>query len=291
MNRFCAILSGVLAGFANTASGVVKGDTSVLGDTCIGFDCVNNEAFSADEVIKLKENNTRISWIDTTAGLFETRDNRDSVYFEGEVGRIWWAEANESANGGRNYFYINQRSATPSPALSDGTALDYDCTTVDLELPFPHYPVVGTIPEGEPAETSSCTSISDVLVLEALVLDGVANGGVGLGQESVVETGTVALGNQSFLRRLARVADAIQQTDVLIKSQMDTGVLLERVRAANEIEALLDLAEAEISELEQQVAPQSGSNRGNGGIGSAMWLLALAPLLVLRLTARIRSRQ
>ena len=123
------------------------------------------------------------------------------------------------------------------------------------------------------------------------MLNGVANGGVGLGQEPVVESGTVALGNDSFQRRLARVADAVQQTDVLIKSQMDTGVLLERVRTADEIEALLDLAEAETSELEQQVAPQSGSNRGNGGIGSAMWLLALAPLLGLRLTARIRSRQ
>ena len=44
---------------------VIPDDLIVQGSLCVGFDCVNNETFGTD-TIKLKENNTRITFEDTS---------------------------------------------------------------------------------------------------------------------------------------------------------------------------------------------------------------------------------
>ena len=56
---------------------------------CFGFDCVNGESFTDDE-IKLKENNTRIRMVDQS--------------LPEQLGNSWNIEANDSANGGNRYF-------------------------------------------------------------------------------------------------------------------------------------------------------------------------------------------
>lgn len=94
----CALGSG--RAFADN---VVADDEIVQGSLCVGFDCVVNENFGFDTV-RLKENNTRIDFMDTssTAG-FPTED--------------WGIVINDSVSGGANYFMIQDRGA-------DGTSAD-----------------------------------------------------------------------------------------------------------------------------------------------------------------------
>ena len=53
---------------------VIPDDLIVQGSACVGLDCVNNERFNFD-TIRMKENNTRILFLDTsTAAGFPTND-------------------------------------------------------------------------------------------------------------------------------------------------------------------------------------------------------------------------
>jgi hypothetical protein len=71
---------------------VTPDDIIVQGSACIGLDCVNNESFGFD-TIRLKENNTRIKFDDTSTGAgFPNVD--------------WQLTANDSASGGQNKFSI-----------------------------------------------------------------------------------------------------------------------------------------------------------------------------------------
>ena len=51
---------------ASNADQITADDMIVQGNLCIGTDCVNGEDFSSG-VLKLKENNLRIRWYDSTA--------------------------------------------------------------------------------------------------------------------------------------------------------------------------------------------------------------------------------
>lgn len=71
---------------------VVPDDLIVQGSVCTGFDCLNGEAFGFD-TIRLKENNLRIKFEDTSASAgFPTQD--------------WALVANDSAAGGADRFSI-----------------------------------------------------------------------------------------------------------------------------------------------------------------------------------------
>ena len=70
---------------------VIPDDLIVTGSICVGFDCVNNENFGFD-TIRLKENNLRIKFEDTSVGTFPTTD--------------WQLTANDSNSGGANKFSI-----------------------------------------------------------------------------------------------------------------------------------------------------------------------------------------
>lgn len=71
---------------------VTNDDQIITGSLCVGFDCVNGETFGFD-TIRMKENNTRIKFEDTSSsGSFPTND--------------WELVANDSANGGLNRFII-----------------------------------------------------------------------------------------------------------------------------------------------------------------------------------------
>jgi len=80
---------------------VIPDDLIVQGSACIGLDCVNNESFGFD-TIRLKENNTRIKFEDTsTASGFPSTD--------------WQLTANDSASGGANKFSIEDISGAKVP--------------------------------------------------------------------------------------------------------------------------------------------------------------------------------
>jgi hypothetical protein len=80
---------------------VIADDLIVQGSICAGFDCVNNESFGFD-TIRLKENNLRIKFEDTSTGAgFPSTD--------------WQLTANDSASGGANKFSIEDITGSKVP--------------------------------------------------------------------------------------------------------------------------------------------------------------------------------
>jgi Chaperone of endosialidase len=84
----------------NTRDFVIADDLIVDGSACVGFDCVNNEDFGFD-TIRLKENNLRIKFEDTSTGSFPTND--------------WQLTANDSASGGQAKFSIEDITGSRVP--------------------------------------------------------------------------------------------------------------------------------------------------------------------------------
>ncbi len=82
------------------ADNVIADDLIVQGSGCFGFDCVNNESFDFD-TLRLKENNTRIKFEDTSVGTFPTTD--------------WQLTANDSASGGASKFSIEDITGATIP--------------------------------------------------------------------------------------------------------------------------------------------------------------------------------
>ncbi|HEV7572909.1 MAG TPA: tail fiber domain-containing protein [Thermoanaerobaculia bacterium] len=87
---------------------VTADDAIIQGSACIGLDCVNNESFGFD-TIRLKENNTRIKFDDTSSSTgFPNHD--------------WQLTANDSASGGANKFSIEDITAATVPFTVTGSA-------------------------------------------------------------------------------------------------------------------------------------------------------------------------
>ncbi len=76
-------------------------DVIIDGSLCTGFDCVNGESFGFD-TIRLKENNLRIKFVDTSSSAsFPSND--------------WQITANDSSNGGANKFSIDDIDGGRTP--------------------------------------------------------------------------------------------------------------------------------------------------------------------------------
>lgn len=83
-------------------------DAIIQGSLCVGLDCVDNESFGFD-TLRLKENNTRIKFEDTSTGTgFPTHD--------------WQLTANDSASGGAEKFSIEDITAATVPFTVTGSA-------------------------------------------------------------------------------------------------------------------------------------------------------------------------
>jgi hypothetical protein len=91
----------------NNRDQLILDDLIVDGSACIGFDCVNGESFGFD-TIRLKENNLRIKFDDTSVGSFPSTD--------------WQLTANDSASGGANKFSIDDISGGRTPFTVEGNA-------------------------------------------------------------------------------------------------------------------------------------------------------------------------
>ena len=147
-----ASVSLVIAGPVS-ADQVIPDDLIVQGSNCVGLDCVVNESFSFD-TLRLKENNLRIKFDDTSTGAgFPSND--------------WALQANEVPSGGVSRFmlfddtaghvpfsvfagapanalvitaagevraarYLSQAVATENPAPADATAVLEALRTLDL---------------------------------------------------------------------------------------------------------------------------------------------------------------
>jgi hypothetical protein len=87
---------------------VIADDLIVQGSACVGLDCVINESFGFD-TIRLKENNTRIAFVDTSTSTgFPTHD--------------WQLTANDSASGGAEKFSIEDLTAATVPFTVTGSS-------------------------------------------------------------------------------------------------------------------------------------------------------------------------
>ncbi|NOT57981.1 MAG: hypothetical protein HOP18_25535, partial [Deltaproteobacteria bacterium] len=97
----CAGLGLLFLPQMSIADEVIPDDLIVQGSTCTGFDCVNGESFGFD-TIRLKENNLRIKFEDTSTGAgFPTND--------------WQLTANDSASGGASKFSIEDITGAKVP--------------------------------------------------------------------------------------------------------------------------------------------------------------------------------
>lgn len=101
-----SIVLVAVIGFSNSVHYVnadqqILDDLIVDGSACIGLDCVNGENFNFD-TIRLKENNVRIKFLDTSStGGFPSFD--------------WQLTANDSINGGENHFSIEDITSGTVP--------------------------------------------------------------------------------------------------------------------------------------------------------------------------------
>ncbi|MEO8672002.1 MAG: tail fiber domain-containing protein [Tahibacter sp.] len=87
---------------------VIPDDLIVQGSACVGLDCVNNESFGFD-TLRLKENNTRIKFEDTSASAGFASDD-------------WQLTANDSESGGTNKFSIENITGATVPFTVSGPA-------------------------------------------------------------------------------------------------------------------------------------------------------------------------
>ncbi|HXH40398.1 MAG TPA: tail fiber domain-containing protein [Thermoanaerobaculia bacterium] len=87
---------------------VVADDQIVQGSQCVGLDCVVNESFGFDTV-KLKENNTRIHFDDTSTSTGFPNHN-------------WQLTANDSNSGGANKFSIEDLTSATVPFTITGSS-------------------------------------------------------------------------------------------------------------------------------------------------------------------------
>ena len=76
---------------------VIPDDLIVQGSACVGLDCVSGEVFGFD-TIRLKENNTRLQFDDTSAAPFPTNN--------------WQIRANSSASGGASFLAFVDQGTT-----------------------------------------------------------------------------------------------------------------------------------------------------------------------------------
>lgn len=94
------------------AQDVVTPDDAVIqGSLAVGLDAVDGEVFGFDS-IRLKENNTRLSFVDTSASA-------------GFASNDWTIIANESASGGRNLLGFMDKGATGGDMGADTGVLSF----------------------------------------------------------------------------------------------------------------------------------------------------------------------
>ena len=84
-------------------------DVIIDGSLCVGFDCVNGESFGAD-TIRLKENNLRIHFDDTSSAASYPRND-------------WRILINSKNNGGGSYFAVEDAFTARIPFTIEAGAL------------------------------------------------------------------------------------------------------------------------------------------------------------------------
>lgn len=107
-------------------------DVIVDGSLCTGQDCVNGESFGFD-TIRLKENNLRIKFEDTSStASFSTNDWQITINDSGDGGADYFAI--DDIDGGRTPFKIEAGAPTDSLRIEDGGRIGFGTATPVVEL-------------------------------------------------------------------------------------------------------------------------------------------------------------
>ncbi|MCG8671924.1 MAG: tail fiber domain-containing protein, partial [Pseudomonadales bacterium] len=147
-------------GLDGIMASVVTTDQVVQGSLCVGVDCTSSESFGFD-TIRLKENNLRIKFDDTSASASFPKND-------------WMLVANDSSNGGAEYFAIEDvtnskvpfkvEANTPSNALyvdsADRIGLGTSTPVVDLHIKDGNSPTVRLEQDGSDGFTPQTWDIS-----------------------------------------------------------------------------------------------------------------------------------
>lgn len=234
---------------AAAAEVAISDDQIVQGHVCVGYDCLNGEDFAGD-TLRLKENNVRIRFHDTTVGDV--------------LGQSWNISANDKSNGGDAYMSFELKSLVADfPQLSDGTAPLYDCT--DLEYYFANnstFPIVGVIPEGEPATDGNCVPLPDeftvktilLLTTDNVVTAEVVEDGVAIGYESDAVDGAVSVGRATLTRQVSNVADGVTATDALTTRILSDYVpFADKVALVAQLNGQLDTLDGQLDDVEATI--------------------------------------
>lgn len=111
MNKKLLVLGAFVFATQAVAVEVIPQDTVVQGSQCVGFDCASTPEFGYS-TIQLKENNLRITFDDTSStASFPNID--------------WQLTANDTTNGGRNRFSIEDLTNSSEVFTMMGGAPSY----------------------------------------------------------------------------------------------------------------------------------------------------------------------
>ncbi len=234
------------------ADQVINDNLIVTAGTCVGNDCVNNETFGVNTLI-LKENNTRILLDDTSSE-------------PGFASQDWWLIANESVNGGSNFFAVSDSDILRTEDVTFDFTTYIDSTYGYLKsfppgiwIPIPDSPDLsisydagGTLQCRDGLGTAiPCPTelIRSVAVSHPEELDFVVDPG---NNSFHIQQDAVLVGSSTDTRLLSHVADGVEAQDVISVSQLDNAqVALDAVTAfgdtpvAGAVELQTDLLDAQ----------------------------------------------
>jgi hypothetical protein len=135
-----AILCASAAAVSTSARAdqVIPDDLIVQGSVCAGLDCVNNENFGF-ATIRMKENNTRIDFVDTSAAGFPSNDWRIQANDSGGGGANALSfrsmgDASAGAEGGTGIMSLTSGAAANSIFVSSGSRVGFRTSTPVLDL-------------------------------------------------------------------------------------------------------------------------------------------------------------
>jgi hypothetical protein len=242
-----------------------------------------------DFPVILRENNVRLSLVDGTAGteLYDFANPGAGYYGTLSAGNTWKLEANESRNGGDIEFVVGQGGFSEGLVLSDGSAPDYECTATVIsgDFYFPNVtPLDEPIPAGQPAKTAlfdgvsyeadgteRCLNVGEAnpiaVTKKSLVLgvkaerDFSANDDpdirevpsvIILGNDSARVAEAVSVGNSESQRRIANLADGINELDLITRGQLRKLPFEAQVKAISMVNSQLDALEDQVTQLESR---------------------------------------
>ncbi len=116
---------------ATDAADIVQNTTSFHNSICVGFDCLTTESYGSDS-IRLKENQLRIHFDDTSTGAFPANDWRILVNDTGSGGASFLAF--EDVTGAKKPFKVTAGAPNNSIFVDSGGRVGFGTSSPVLEL-------------------------------------------------------------------------------------------------------------------------------------------------------------